>query len=133
MPFFSQGNFIIVSGYFFQVLLLLLLLVWELGAFSVRVFCWFVFFFLYSEYMFPLVLTEVACYCLLSPCRELKLTGQGTGHPAYAKRRPVVMERLTCVSRSLGPTASGCSESGYGNSILCLPEALEEGNRVFGG
>lgn len=116
-----------------MLLLLVVMVVWELGAFSVRVFYCFVFFFLYSEYMFPLVLTKVACYCLLSPCRELKLAGQGTDHPAYAKRRPVVMETLTCVSRSLGPTASGCSESGYGNSILCLPEALEEGNRVFGG
>lgn len=110
-----------------------LLPLWELGVFSVRVFYWLVFSFLYSEYMFPLVLTKVACYCLLALCRELQLSGQGIVHPAYAKRGLVVMEILTCVSRSPGLTASGCSESGYGNSILCLPVALEEGNGVFGG
>lgn len=83
--------------------------------------------------MFPLVLTKVACYCLLSPCREIQLARQGTDHPDYAKRGLVVMEMLTCVSRSPGPTASGCSESGYGNSILCLPVVKKEGNGVLGG
>lgn len=41
-------------------------------------------------------------------------------HPVSAKGVLTVMEILTCVSRSPGPTASGCSESGYGSSIPSL-------------
>lgn len=40
-------------------------------------------------------------------------------HPVSAKGVLTVVEILTCVSRSPGPTASGC-RSGYGSSIPSL-------------
>lgn len=89
----------------------------ELGVFSIRI----SFLFFFSSYVQNICFlwrsqrlrAIVCCHCGGSsswldwdPC-----------HPVYAKGVLMVMEILTCVSRSPGPTASGCSVSGYGSSI----------------
>lgn len=89
----------------------------ELGVFSLRI-SFFLFFFL------PMFIIYVSSgapkgYVLLF---AVTVEGAPVGWTGIllsclCQRGLMVMEILTCVSRSPGPTASGCSGSGYGSSI----------------
>lgn len=92
----------------------------ELGVFSVRI-SFFLFFFLP---MFKIYVSSGAPkgYVLLFAVTVEGAPVSWTGilSSCLCQRGLMVMEILTCVSRSPGPTASGCSGSGYGSFIPSL-------------